>query len=185
MENERMTREDYLRCDRVWQRVAPELDPYPEVRSGVPAVREEAACCPLGGPAAEQLAQFIEQELAGRRLYLGQLRCAPTPAARKILRQIADEEAGHIRRLMGLYYMLTGRCHSAAVPAAEEGPLPWCRFLRLRYHAECAAAQGYRAAAASAEPCLQAVFAALGEDEFRHAQLLLRLLEGNLPASLA
>ena len=33
MDHGRNLHEDYLHCDKVWQRVAPELDPYPEVRA--------------------------------------------------------------------------------------------------------------------------------------------------------
>ena len=30
---EKMDHMDPQRCDRIWQRVSPELDPYPEVRA--------------------------------------------------------------------------------------------------------------------------------------------------------
>ena len=30
---EKMEHMDPQRCDRIWQRVSPELDPYPEVRA--------------------------------------------------------------------------------------------------------------------------------------------------------
>ena len=37
---EKMEHMDPQRCDRIWQRVSPELDPYPEVRA---ACREPSA----------------------------------------------------------------------------------------------------------------------------------------------
>ena len=40
MEYEKQVYEDYLHCDRVWQRVATELEPYPAIRSTPPAVME-------------------------------------------------------------------------------------------------------------------------------------------------
>ena len=50
MDHETITHEDYVRYDRVWQRVAPELDPYPEARAAaammpVPAKEAEECCC--------------------------------------------------------------------------------------------------------------------------------------------
>lgn len=191
MEMERMSREDYLRCDRVWQRVAPELTPYPEVRSAgergvccAPAA-EEGLHCPMGGAAAERLADFIAHELADRQAYLRCLRCAPAQA-RRVLRQIADEEGAHARRLAGLYYLMTGTCYRPPLAAGGQEQMTWCGFLRLRYHAECGGAEDYRAAAESArDGCTKAIFRHLADDEQRHAQMVLQLLEGNLPVPLA
>ena len=61
MEKERITQEDYVRYDRVWQRVAPELDPYPAVRQGAAA---EELCPAERDDGAAQLAAFIDQALA-------------------------------------------------------------------------------------------------------------------------
>jgi rubrerythrin len=192
MEKERMSREDYLRCDRVWQRVAPELDPYPEVRAA--AGQQELRCapamesglsCPVGGAAAERLADFIAHELSDRQTYLHHMRCAPQ-GARRVLRQIVEEEGAHARRLAGLYYLMTGTCYRPPLCAGGRETMPWCGFLRLRYHAECSGAEDYRAAAEAArDGCTKAIFRHLAEDEQRHAQLVLQLLEGNLPTPLA
>jgi len=182
MENERITREDYVRYDRVWQRVAPELDPYPLIRQAASAV-EEPALCPVesGGP-AEIVAAFIDGELTARRAYLAARRCAPTSAARRIMQQLAEEEGAHARRLMGLHYILTGRCYQSQLCAAATECLPWCQLLRLRYQEACCAAEGYRRAAeGAADGCLRAILQQMAEDEHRHALTLLRLLEGNLP----
>ena len=102
MEHEMMTHEDYARYDRVWQRVAPELDPYPEVRAAMaPAVPE---CCSVqrGREEGALLGSLIDHELADRCAYLAAVRCAPNPSAAQVLRRIADEEGAHARRLMGL-----------------------------------------------------------------------------------
>ena len=93
---------DPQRCDRIWQRVSPELDPYPEVRAAcrepsrepgagnipertgaaaVPAAPEipaESGCC-LAGRAMGSIRliqDFIEDELADRRAYLAYAACA-------------------------------------------------------------------------------------------------------------
>ena len=134
---EKMEHMDPQRCDRIWQRVSPELDPYPEVRAAcrepsrepgaenipertgaaavpaapeIPAVPAESGCC-LAGRAMGSIRliqDFIEDELADRRAYLAYAACAPNMAARRLLRQLAGEEGSHARRLMGVYYLVTG-----------------------------------------------------------------------------
>ena len=92
---------DYRRCARVWQRVDPTLDPYPDVRAaaamaadtpgdGLSAAERNAEltlpgaqtdpCC-MGTAALESLEVlqgFIREELADRRTYLFLARRAPT-----------------------------------------------------------------------------------------------------------
>ena len=173
MENERLTREDYVRYDRVWQRVAPELDPYPEARAMMPVPEPEAVCTVSRTVDADMIAGMIDSELAARRAYQMAQRCAPTAAARRVLHQLAEEEGAHARRLMGLYYMC----------AVSVESLPWCQLLRLRYQEACCACESYRQAAEWAEDgCLRGVLLQMSADECRHAGMLLRLLEGNLPA---
>ena len=95
---EKMEHMDPQRCDRIWQRVSPELDPYPEVRAAcrepsrepgagdipertgaaavpaapeIPAAPAESGCC-LAGRAMGSIRliqDFIEDELADRRAY--------------------------------------------------------------------------------------------------------------------
>ena len=158
MDHETITHEDYVRYDRVWQRVAPELDPYPEARAAaammpVP-VKEAEECCCLAQTRAdvEAIRDFIEHELADRR------------------------------RLMGLYYIITGQCYRPALCAAPTEMQPWCQLLRRRYGEECAGGYAYRRAAEETEDaCLRRILERFSADEYRHAELLLRLLEGNLP----
>ena len=192
MEHDTIIHEDYLRCDKVWQRVAPELDPYPEVRAAAagisPPAKEGALCCSLAQKQedAEGIRRLIEQELADRRAYLEHMRCAPGAGPRRVLRQVADEEGAHARRLMGLYYMITGRCCRPALCTASVQTLPWCTFLRGRYAEECAGGYAYhRAAEETEDACLRRILERFSADEYRHAELMLRLLEGNLPTSLA
>ena len=96
---------DYRRCARVWQRVDPTLNPYPDVRAaaamaadtpgdGLSAAERNAGltlpgaqadpCC-MGTAALESLEVlqgFIREELADRRTYLFLARRAPTAEAR-------------------------------------------------------------------------------------------------------
>ena len=114
---EKMEHMDPQRCDRIWQRVSPELDPYPEVRAAcrepsrepgagdilekakaaavpaapeIPAVPAESGCCLSGGAMSSirLIQDFIEDELADRRAYLAYAACAPNVAARRLLRQL-------------------------------------------------------------------------------------------------
>ena len=99
-----------------------------------------------------------------------------------MLRRIADEEGAHARRLMGLYYMMTGQCYQPALSRPAEELLPWCALLRRRYGEECAGGYAYQMAAQQTQDeCLRRILQQFAADEYRHAQLLLRLLEGNLP----
>ncbi len=94
---------DFRKYDQIWQRVAPNLEPYPDLRepavpavpplpsggtaSGAPAVpaaetlpgAEQDPCC-MGTAAREELEVlegFIEAELADRRVY------QPLPSGRR------------------------------------------------------------------------------------------------------
>ena len=182
MEMEMQT--DYQQWDRVWQRVAPQLDPYPEVRQAM-AVQQEQSCSrrEKGMEQAELIRGFIEEELEDRRTYLAYARCAPNGEARRVLRQLAMEEQNHARRLMGIYYIMTGECYHPAICTEKTELLAWCQALRHRYHAESYGAHQYhRVAEEMQDLCLRKIFLQFSEDESRHAAALLRLLEGNLLA---
>ena len=101
---------DYDSCRRVWQRVSPELDPYP--------AGEGSAGCPAApAPDLKRLQELIEGELGDRRAYLCAARCAPHPAARQydraaqsagdaclsqLFRDLSRDETRHARQLMAL-----------------------------------------------------------------------------------
>ena len=185
MEKEMQT--DYQQWDRVWQRVAPELDPYPEVRQAMaPQSSLEEHRCGLPSTGAldtETLCGFIEEELDGRRAYLAYAGCAPNASAKRVLRQLAMEEAGHARRLMSVYYILTGECYQPAVCTQRMELLPWCQALRRLYQEECCSAEQYQRAARGMEDiCLRRILVQISDDEYRHATMLMRLLEGNMLA---
>jgi len=204
---------DYRQYDRVWQRVAPTLEPYPgmdQAAPGAPEVRAETPpaapaptppesqpsppesqlpgaqpnpCCM--GTAAEEMLEvltgFIEESLADRQYFLAIARQGPV-WARQRLRDIADDEAAHARRLLAAHYLITGQCYR---PAVHRGPVcvgQWCAALRERYHLEACSGFNYaRAADGTTDPCLSRLFNELSADEYRHADTILRLLERSLP----
>ena len=92
---------DYESCRRVWRRVSPELDPYPEER-------EEAGCPAAPGPDQRGLQEMIEGELGHRRACLEAARQAPNPAARRMLQRMAGREEAHARQLMAMNYLNIG-----------------------------------------------------------------------------
>lgn len=193
---------DYRRCARVWQRVDPTLDPYPDVRAaaamaadtpgdGLSAAERNAEltipgaqadpCC-MGTAALESLEvlqDFIREELADRRTYLFLARRAPTAEARQVFRAIASDEGRHARRLLAAVYLITGERYCPAIcypPLRCDG---YCAALRERYHEEACGGYNYRRASQETlDPCLQQLLLAFSQDEYRHANAMLCLLSG-------
>ena len=193
---------DYRRCARVWQRVDPTLDPYPDVRAaaamaadtpgdGLSAAERNAEltlpgaqadpCC-MGTAALESLEVlqgFIREELADRRTYLFLARRAPTAEARQVFRAIASDEGKHARRLLAAVYLITGERYCPAIcypPLRCDG---YCAALRERYHEEACGGYNYhRASQETLDPCLQQLLLAFSQDEYRHANAMLCLLSG-------
>ncbi len=193
---------DYRRCARVWQRVDPTLDPYPDVRAaaamaadtpgdGLNAAERNAEltlpgaqadpCC-MGTAALESLEVlqgFIREELADRRTYLFLARRAPTAEARQVFRAIASDEGKHARRLLAAVYLITGERYCPAIcypPLRCDG---YCAALRERYHEEVCGGFNYRRASQETlDPCLQQLLLAFSQDEYHHANAMLCLLSG-------
>ena len=193
---------DYRRCARVWQRVDPTLNPYPDVRAtaamaadtpgdGLSAAERNAEltlpgaqadpCC-MGTAALESLEVlqgFIREELADRRTYLFLARRAPTAEARQMFRAIASDEGRHARRLLAAVYLITGERYCPAIcypPLRCDG---YCAALRERYHEEVCGGFNYRRASQETlDPCLQQLLLAFSLDEYRHANAMLCLLSG-------
>ena len=182
---------DFRQYDRVWQRVAPALAPFDgeaeAAETPAPQVRQEELlpgtepdpCC-MGSEAAHMLGVltgFIEEELEDRRHYLALARQAPV-WARQRLREIAADEGRHARRLMAAHYLITGECYHPRVNCGQVCPEAWCRELRSRYHAEACGGLNYaRAAEGTPDVCLAALFRELSDDEYRHAGVLMSMLE--------
>ena len=193
---------DYRRCARVWQRVDPTLNPYPDVRAtaamaadtpgdGLSAAERNAEltlpgaqadpCC-MGTAALESLEVlqgFIREELADRRTYLFLARRAPTAEARQVFRAIASDEGRHARRLLAAVYLITGERYCPAIcypPLRCDG---YCAALRERYHEEVCGGFNYRRASQETlDPCLQQLLLAFSQDEYHHANAMLCLLSG-------
>ncbi|MEG1989025.1 MAG: ferritin-like domain-containing protein [Oscillibacter sp.] len=194
---------DLRQYDRVWQRVAPGMEPYPQGQMPPPATNlpampivpitpinpelnlpgAQANPCCMGTEAAEMLdvlTGFIEEALSDRRYYLAFARCAPAWAKQK-LKDIALAKGSHARRLMAVYYLITGQCYRASLSCDKVYIGQWCAALRERYHAEACGGFNYlRAADGTTDPCLSKLLTQLSEEEYRHASDLMILLERSL-----
>ena len=188
------TAEDYRQYDRIWQRVSPELNPYPEVRaeSAAPDAGSSAEgdltqlpgaqadpCC-MGSAAMESvqvLAGFIEDERAGRQFLLHFASQVHNPQAVRTLRQMAAEKQSHLRDLVAAYYLTTGTRYTPTVQVPAPVPGGYCATLRSAYHeAACLGLNYLRSADGTADLCLQHMFQKMGEESFRQSDRLLHLL---------
>ena len=146
--------------DHVWQRVMPGADPF-----AVPVERENAG---------EKLFEKIAGELKDREYYLALARRGGV-GKQEFFRMAAEEEA-HARRLKARWFLAGGEwvrgCESPPM-----GPLKKTEALRERYGEECRSAEEYFAMAESARGCGGEMLRAMGRDEQRHAETVLRILE--------
>lgn len=168
---------DFRQYDRIWQRVAPGLEPYPAARQETPAAPAVPAapaapavpaapvrppfqqetqlpgaspdpCC-MGSAAAEMLSVLtgFAEEALEEQRQLQALARQAPSWARQRLRDLAAEKGAHAKRLAAVHYLITGTCFRPAVPVGRILPQGWCAALRERYHA--AACDGFNFARAS------------------------------------
>lgn len=176
---------DFRQHDRIWQRVAPGLEPYPAVSAmaeeDLPGAVPDPCC--MGTAAAEVLevvTGFIEEERDSRRYYLALSRCAP-PWARQRIREMAAEKERQARHLEAAHYLITGRCYQPMVAAGAVRVESWCVALRQRYHTEACGWMNYaRAAEGTTDPCLRRIFNSLSESTRCQAEQLMAMLERSL-----
>ncbi len=204
MENERFAAQDaaydYRRCERVWRRVDPALTPYPDARAAAAvSVQEDGAaeqnaelslpgaqadpCCmgTVAMDSLEVLQGFIREEMADRRTYLCLAHCAPTAEVRSIFHAIAADENRHVHRLLAAVYLITGERYCPAVCFPTFHYESYRAALRERYHEEACGGFNYRRASQETlDPCLQELLLEFSQDEYRHAQTMLRLLAGTM-----
>ncbi len=160
--------EDTLRCDAVWQRVLPNMDPYPEVRKEA-AKRVEASCAEISD---KDILKFIESELKDKCCYMALSRKGRTKSEMRCLASIGAAEACHARKLEAAYFIMTGK-HPCTVPAELPKICCFTDVLRQRYHEEKKGHQEYlRAAEKAGDERLKKLFLCLAEEEASHADLI-------------
>ena len=180
---------DYEHCERVWRKVAPQENPYPEARAAMeageknggllPAQTQEDTCC-MGTAAVQSLdvlRGFVRDELAARQTYLDFARCVSSREVRRILHAMAGDEERHARQLMAAIYLATGETYRPRVCVERAHYDSYCAALRQFYHEEaCGGYNYFRAGEETLDYCLEQMFSAMSQDEYRHARMLLNLL---------
>lgn len=201
---------DFRQYDRIWQRVAPNLEPYPGMSAQQMAARQETPslpaapeapavpvpagsatalpgaernpCC-MGTEAAEMLeviTGYIEAALSDRRALLALARQAPA-WARRDLRDMAAELQDQARRLLAAHYLITGQCYRPSVSTERIYVGRWCPALRERYHAAACGGLNYaRSAEDAIDPCLTKLFEELSKQSYGHAEALMGMLQKSL-----
>ncbi|MDO4812160.1 MAG: ferritin-like domain-containing protein [Eubacteriales bacterium] len=201
MEDKRNSAYDYACCERVWRRVAPTENPYPNVREeaetdpsdtartesgelSLPGAQSDPCC--MGTAAVESievLEGFVRDELAARKMYLSFSRCAPTQEARRMFYAMACDEGRHARELMAAIYLATGETYCPRVCTEQTCRDGYCACLRRFYHEEaCGGYNYFRAGEETLDYCLEQMFTNMSKDEYRHARQILRLLSKTLRA---
>lgn len=186
------TEADYRRYDRIWQRVSPELTPYPEARAangGAAAERRPAKPpsppIPASPPAqtdaapgtTELIQGFVREELADAQTYRYLAGQSPTQEGRRLMQRLAAEETAHVKTLQAAYFLLTGETYRVTVVLPPQPRLPWIDRLREQYHASSRDGAAYeRAAEETRDKSLRQMFEQLSKDEYRHAELLRGLI---------
>jgi len=184
---------DYRLYDRIWQRVSPELVPYPALRSGeepapaAPPAPDAPAlpgalpdpCC-MGSGAVDDVAvleAFAAQELAQRHCYLALAGNVCRRDVQRLLRQMAEEKQAAFRQLHAALYLIDGSCRQDEMHVE---PVRWrclADALRSCYHREACDGFNYqRAADGTPDPCLQRLLRQLGEKAFGRAESIMSLL---------
>ena len=184
------TEADYRRYDRIWQRVSPELTPYPEARAAQgdavpssPPVRPSSPPAPPDAApgAAELIQDFLREELAQAQTYRYLAGQSPTAEGRRLMQRLAADETAHVKTLQAAYFLLTGETYRVTVVLPPQPRLPWQDRLREQYHASSRSGAAYeRAAEETRDKGLRQMFERLSKDEYRHAEQLRGLIEKTL-----
>lgn len=157
--------------DHVWQRVMPDADPYAVPAEERPSLGERKG----ETPAKERIEQKIAAELADRDYYLTLARRGG--AGSRVFQEMAADEERHARRLKAVWFLALGQRMEDCGPVTVFVPQKKVEALRQRYGEECRSAEEYFAMAESAHGCIAEMLRAMGRDEQRHAESLLRILE--------
>ena len=177
-----MIETDYRKCDEIWRRVAPSLEPYPkecapQKPSGQLIPSEN--CC-MGDAAREgldALQGFLREAISDAQIYRCLAACAPGQEGRRLMRRLSANATERTRTLQSAYYLIEGRTYCVTVVLPPQPKLPWCDRLRTRYLEEASGGGNYRRAAEETpDVCLKKLFRDLSAQKYRNAELLRKLL---------
>ena len=146
-----------------------------EVWNRVMAAAAESPCVPKQTELTpSQVMELLEGELLDACTYRV-LAERTKKDVRRCLLQLYQEERRHYRKLEAVYYLMTG---SRPCPDRPKKPCVACtnEELRKRYTAEVEGGKHYHCLAEKAGS-FACVFHTLGNDEERHARMILELLQ--------
>lgn len=147
---------DTRRCDEIWQRVRPDLDPYPDVRAERQAEEKTTP--------DKALAAFIRQAMSDRCYYIALSRKAGNRAVARCIASLAADKGENIKKLRAAYFILTGDKYA---PDNTGLPKIYCFSdgLRARYLAETKLAGSYRQVSGSlTDPGLKELLESLAQE---------------------
>jgi rubrerythrin len=129
---------------------------------------------------ADRLMEFINDEYSDHLYYLMLARRSPTAYARRLFNGIAADELRHSKRYAAAYFLITGKRYFPTRNSIEPVVVPpsYIQALRQRYLAESRDAVKYRMfAQQTRDRCLTRIALATSEDEKRHAQNIMELIQ--------
>lgn len=132
---------DIRRCDEIWQRVRPDLDPYPAVRAERQAEEKLTT--------DKALKDLIRQAMNDRCYYIALSRKAGNRAVARCLASLAVDKGENMKKLKAAYFILTGDKYAPDTTGLPE-IFSFADGLRARYLGETRLALSYRQAAEGA-----------------------------------
>lgn len=169
---------DRTREKEVWSRVMAASAEAPAPAARCAPAAKAAPQARESGLTENQVQTLLSQKAADAATYRAMASRAPG-SQRRTLEQLAMEKRDQSRQLAAVYYVMTGRKpQTEPQKAANLACTP--ETLRARYQAETADAARYDSLAEQSGPFAGA-FRDLGHAGERHAQMLLKLLQGWMP----
>jgi rubrerythrin len=129
---------------------------------------------------ADSLMEFINDEYSDHIYYQILSRRSPTANSRRIFKQMSDDELRHSKRFSAVYFLITGKRYFPTRSTLEPVIVPpvYIDALRQRYIAESRDAVKYRMFAQQVnDRCLQRIAMSTSDDEKRHAQEIMELIQ--------
>lgn len=129
---------------------------------------------------ADRLMEFINDEFSDHLYYEQLSRRAATQSARRMFKRFSQDELRHSRRFAAAYFLITGKRYFPVRSTVEPVVVPpvFIQALRQRYLAESRDAVKYRTfAQQTSDLCLKRMAMETSEDERRHAQEIMELLQ--------
>ncbi len=177
---------NYEECARVWQRVSPQLNPYPQVRlegeGQLPGAQEDPCC--MGTEALESvevLRGFVREELCAQQRFARLASQCRDASLRQCFAGFSRLAARRAKRLLSALYLITGEEYCPELSCERMHWEGRREMLRALYHdAACGGFNYERAAQETTDGCLASLLGSFSQEEYRRAEQILDLLAKSL-----